>query len=348
MLNNMKIKRKYIGLALAAVLLGACKNEEIAFPDFDYKSVYFANQYLVRTVVLGEDLLVDNSLDNQHKVEIKATVGGVYENKEDVKIDVAVDESLLNGVFFSNGGSKILAMPSNYYQLASNQITIPSGNILGGVEVQLTDAFFADPLALTRNYVIPLVMTKVAGADSILQGSAAVANPSRLNAANWVARPKDYVFYAIKYVNPWHGNYLRRGVDVITQADGSVVSAVRHTPYEEKNQLVSISTASMKSANLPLTIKNSSGGNVAYTVVLNFADDGSCAVAGNSTDFDISGSGKFVSKGEKNSIGGGDRSAIYLDYTVNFKKLNVKYATKDTLIVRDRGVKAEYFDVQLK
>ncbi|RLJ79574.1 DUF5627 domain-containing protein [Pedobacter alluvionis] len=341
----MKINHICMGLAAAIGLLSSCKNEDLVFPDYTYKAVYFANQYPLRTVVLGEDLLIDNTLDNEHKVSIKATVGGVNENKEKVTIGVKVDESLLDGLNFTNGGGKILALPSAYYKLGSSQISIEAGSILGGVDVQLTDAFFADPKSLSRNYVIPLVMTSVTGADSILKGIPAVTSPSRVVAANWITRPKDYVLYAVKYVNPWQGNYLRKGVDQITQSNGAVSTVARRTENVEGNQVVSISTTSLKVATLPLTIKNSTGNNVNFSLVLNFADGNNCTVTANSNDFDISGTGKFVSKGEKNSIGGTDRSAIYLDYTVNFKNLNVKYATKDTLIVRDRGIKAEYFDV---
>ncbi|WP_457129480.1 DUF5627 domain-containing protein [Mucilaginibacter sp. HD30] len=145
------------------------------------------------------------------------------------------------------------------------------------------------------------------------------------------------------------GDYLRKGVDQITPVTGAPSTAVRHTPSVENNQAVNITTASLKTANLPLSIKNSAGTTVPFTLVLTFADNGTCTVTGNNpASFDITGTGKFVSKGEKNSIGGTDRSAIYLDYTVNFKSLNVSYATKDTLIVRDRGLKAEYFDVVIK
>ena len=50
--------------------------------------------------------------------------------------------------------------------------------------------------------------------------------------------------------------------------------------------------------------------------------------------------------GEKQSIGGLDRNALYLDYQVKFKELNRTYITTDTLVVRDRGVKPEYFSVK--
>jgi hypothetical protein len=341
----MKINRFYTVLAVAAGLLASCKNGDAPFPDYTYSTVYFASQYPVRTVVLGEDLIVDNTLDKQHKVSIKATMGGTYENKKDVVIDFKVDETLLNNLYFSGGSTKVAAMPTQYYQLASNRITIPSGSVIGGVDVQLTDAFFADPKALTRNYVIPLVMTNVSGADSILKGKSSVANPSRVVASNWATIPKDYVLYAVKYINPWHANYLRRGSDQITQTNGTVTTAVRRAQYVENDQVVSITTSSLKTANLPITIKNNAGTNVPVTLVLNFADNGTCTVIGSTNDFDIAGTGKFVSNGEKNSLGGTDRSAIYLDYTINYKVQNIKYATKDTLVVRDRGIKAEYFEV---
>jgi len=345
MIKRMKINTIFLLTALAIGTLTSCKNEKNEFPDFKKKSVYFASQYPLRTVVLGEDLLVDNTMDNKKMVSIKATLGGGYDNNQDVVIDVVRDETLLNGLKFNNGGAQILALPDSYYRLLSNQIRINAGAILGGVDVQLTDAFFADPKSLSRNYVIPLVMTKVTGADSILKGIPVVSNPSRVNPLHWATRPKDYILYAVKFVNPWHGNYLRKGIDQITQANGSMSSTLRHTPYVENNELVSMTTSSLKTATLPLTIKNSSGTTVPFTVLLSFADDNTCTLTSNTANVELAGAGKFVSNGEKNSIGGSNRSAIYLDYTVNFKNLNVKYATKDTLIVRDRGIKAEYFDV---
>src|SRR5690606_1639696 len=111
----MKRYKIFIGLAAAlAIITGCTKNSDIDHPDFDYQSVYFAYQYPVRTVVLGEDLNIDNSLDNEHKVEIKATIGGTRKNKNNVIINVNTDNSLLNDLYFSTGG-KIQPMPSNYY-----------------------------------------------------------------------------------------------------------------------------------------------------------------------------------------------------------------------------------------
>lgn len=341
----MKIKNIYIGLACAVALLTSCDNQDKDFPDFDYQTVYFANPYYVRTLELGEDPNVDTSIDNEHKIKIMAYMGGVYSNNKNRTIDFKVDESLCQNLYFADGGP-VVPMPANYYQLAGNQIVIPSGNTMGGVEVQLTDAFFEDPASLDNTYAIPLLMTDVQGADSILQGRKQmdVAVPDRCVDAHWIVKPQDFVFCVVKYVNPWHAYYLRRGVDQITGASGTTTS-VRHQTYVEKDEEVHISTNSLTQSTLPLTIKDSQGKDVYFDLHLSFAADGTCTVSGSDAAYEASGTGKFVSKGEKNSIGGKDRDALYLEYNVDFKNLNVQYATKDTLVVKNRGIVPEYFTV---
>jgi hypothetical protein len=355
-MSKKNINKIWGGLAVIAGMLTSCQSGDVTFPDYDYQTVYFASQYPVRTVELGEETFVDNTIDNLHKIEIKATTGGVYDNKKDIVIDFKVDESLCNNLYFIKSGvigGRILPMPSSYYQLASNKITIPQGEIQGGVEVQLTDAFFADPASLQNTYAIPLVMNSAQGADSILRGQPSVSNPDRCIDANWTIVPRDFVLYCVKYVNPWHGNYLRRGIDKITNlSTGVTQDTIRRAInkadgkwHVENDELVSISTNSLTKSTLSLTTKDSGGKNVYYDLLLTFAEDETCTVGGNTSSYDISGTGKFVKKGEKNSIGGSDRNALYLDYKVNFKNLGLQYATKDTLVVRDRGVAPEYYTV---
>lgn len=56
-----------------------------------------------------------------------------------------------------------------------------------------------------------------------------------------------------------------------------------------------------------------------------------------------------MKKGEKNSLGGKDRDAIYLDYTVDFKTKNMQYATKDTLVLSTRGVQGGMaFEIEMR
>ncbi|MCW3785830.1 DUF5627 domain-containing protein [Plebeiibacterium sediminum] len=338
----MKIHKILLAVFIAGVLF-SCDNEDVSYPDFDYTTVYFANQSPIRTLELGEDPQVDNTIDNERKVKITATMGGVYANSKDRTINIVVDETLCEGLSYTSGSSELVAMPSSYYNLASNQITIKAGEILGGVEVQLTPDFFADPLALDQHYVIPLVMTDVANADSILSGKPLVENPDRFIAADWELAPKDYVLYGIKYVNQYHANYLRRGEDVISDGVSSVTD-IRREEYVERDELVSVSTLSLTECSLPVSIKEDDNETTRANIelLLAFDDNNNCTVSSNSSSYTVSGTGKFVTDGEKNSMGGYDRDALYLDYTVELTDLGYTYATKDTLVCRNRGVAPEY------
>lgn len=340
------MKNNTIVLALFLVgLLFSCENNEITYPDFDYTTVYFANQFPLRTLELGKDLQVDNSLDNEHKVRINATMGGVYSNSQDRIIDFEIDETLCDGIQFDNGAD-LEPLPANYYNIESNQIVIKSGEILGGVEVEFTDSFFQDPLSLTQHYVIPVLMTSVKSADSILSGNPSVDNPNRVISSDWVTPPKDYVLYGIKYVNPWHANYLRRGEDQIS--DGSTtITDIRSAEYVENDELVKITTTGFKECVLPITIYEDDNLTTRANIelILTFDDNNNCTISSNASSYTITGTGEFVSNGEKNSFGGVDRDALYLDYTVELTDLGYSYTTKDILVTRDRGIAPEYFSV---
>lgn len=347
----MKNKLIYLGLTSLMLSLNACKSSDNEFPDFDYQTVYFANQYALRTVELGEEEYADNSMDNEHQIEIKAAWGGGYTNRKNVIIDYVVDESLCDNLYFkdeTNSEIPVTPMPSEYYTLLSDQINIPQGSVLGGVRVQLTDAFFADEKSLSNNYVIPLKMIDVQGADSILQGKAAVGNPVLTNSGHWSVQPKNFILYAVKYVNPQHGEYLRRGKDVVV-INGVSSETVRHEEYVENDERVYVSTLSLSDNILSLSTKDQSGELFDYKLRLSFKEDGTCTIAGITDDIEVSGTGKYVKDGEKNSLGGKERNAIYLDYTVDFKNKNMQYATKDTLVLSTRGVQgATTFDVVIK
>lgn len=310
-------------LLIPTILLfvfASCHNKEVDFPDYKYQTVYFAYQYPVRTLTFGEDV-VNTDLDNQGKCRIMASTGGVYFSKHDVNIGIAVDNSLLgNGLLFGAGGDDVVAMPNNYFSLAADHIVIPEGGLTGGVDVQLTDAFFNDPKAIKKTYVIPLRMTSKANADSIL--------------AN-----KDFILYAVKYINPWHGYYLRRGKDVITGSVNQTV--VRHKLYVEQDEVNKLNTRSMKDLEFPVVFKDKNGVNVNCTLLLHFDTNGNCTVAAAGGGFTATGSGKFVKRGEKNSWGSKDRDALYLNYAVTLPDMQV--SSTDTLVMRDRSVAMETF-----
>ena len=64
----MKLKKYIYGVALGALSLSfaSCYNADKDFPDFEGgTTAYFAYQYPVRTLVLGNDIY-DNTIDNAH------------------------------------------------------------------------------------------------------------------------------------------------------------------------------------------------------------------------------------------------------------------------------------------
>ncbi|MBN2818523.1 MAG: DUF1735 domain-containing protein [Bacteroidales bacterium] len=327
-----------------AILFNACENQDVEFPDFDYSTVYFAYQYPVRTIVLGEDI-IDNTLDNEHKCMIYATMGGVYSNNKSIGIDITIDNTLCNNLYFdADFVLPVQSMPANYYSLAANRIILDK-TLFDGVEVQLSDAFFADPNSLNNTYVIPLRMTSVVNADSILSGVPKFDGAVRGNSTDWDVLPKDYVLYCVKFINSYQANYLRRGRDVISEGENST-TVVRHAAYVEDDEVVEMHTASLNSVEYPVTVVNASNTNQTCTLLLSFDGQNNCTVSSRSEGFNVSGTGSFVKNGDKNSWGNQDRNVIYLDYTINMGSKT--YATQDTLVVRDRGVSMETFSPSYK
>ncbi len=250
----MKLRNIFRVLSAGVVLAGlaSCHNQEKIFPDYEGGiSAYFAYQLPVRTIVLGESETFDTSLDNQHKCIIYGTIGGSYKGK-DVIVAIDVDNSLAENVYFPDG-TPVKAMPENYYTLSTDKLDY-AGTHMGGVEVTLTDAFFADPDAIKNTYVIPVVMTDIIkGADQIKIGTPLIEGetPIRTNAALWNVQPMDYTLYGIKYVNPWDGSWLRRGVDVITGQDAGTI--VRHKQYVENDDVVYLTTESLDAVTIPVS-----------------------------------------------------------------------------------------------
>lgn len=331
-------------LAVSAVFVtSSCENGDKEFGDYDYQTVYFANQTPLRTITLGDDVY-PTELDNAHDIEVYAALGGVEKNKSDRNLTVAVDESLVAGKTFEDG-RPVLALPSNYYKLESNQITIPSGKVMGCVKVHLEDAFFNDPKAASLNYVLPLKI--VTAGDSILE-------------------KKNYVLYGIKYKNPYTGCWLRHGTDV--NNDNGVSTTVTDEPAAvEKYSLRYLSTKSLTQCVYPITAtvsrkyadgekKDVLTGNVIFTI----DDEGNCTVTseGNGADFEFtaSGTGKWTHEGAKKAWNDKDRDLLDLDYTVTFKyayntvdnteQRTYTITSKESLIMRDRQSKFETFNVK--
>lgn len=339
------MKKFFVTALVFSALIMGC-NKEWSFPDYKYSTVYFAYQSPVRTLVLGEDIY-DNTLDNQHKCVIMATMGGVYENNKDVVLNVAVDKSLAARLKFETAtGDTVLVMPDNYYTLpgSKNSIIIPAGKFLGGLEVQLTDAFFQDPLSIKRTYVIPVKIQSVQNADSILRGRSDRTSPDPRKPGDWVVAPKDFILYAVKYINPYHGFYLRRGVDIVTGTGGNTsldTNVVYRAQYVEKDEVCSVVTTALDEVSVSLNAKNKGNVNMPFTMLVKFDNQGKCTIKNpSSASYTITGTGEFVKKGDM--WGNLQRDVLHLKYQISFG--TTTHSLTDTIVVRDRGVKMETFN----
>ena len=366
----MKLKNYIYGIALGAFSLtfASCYNADHEFPDYEEgTTAYFAYQYPVRTLVLGNDIY-DNALDNEHKCRIWSTMGGAYGGR-DASVDIVVDESLCDNLYFTdeggNAAAPVLPLPKNYYSLLSNSIPY-NGDVRDYVEVQFTDAFFNDEKAIENTYVIPLLMTNVKGIDHILTGTPREGlSPSRTNTEDWEVLAKDYVLYCVKYMNPWQGKYIRRGVDKVTEKgvtttvvrkDFSLINSDQEhytsNPVNQNDEVCGINTKNMTQAIFPVSFKTS-GASISCNLILTFSGN-TCSISTDDENVTATGSGEFINKGTErpeykdyqwgsNNGEPVQRDILRLAYDVNFKGSDITVSTNDTLVVQTRESNKKVF-----
>ena len=359
-------------VSLSSCLLTSCYNADKDFPDYEGgTTAYFAYQNPVRTLVLGNDIY-DNTLDNEHKCRIWATMGGAYGGRDAV-VTFVVAESLCDSLYFTDEGGNpdepVRPMPTEYYRLASN--TIPyNGDARGYVEVQFTDKFFDDEKAIANTYVIPLWMKEVTGIDHILSGTPREGlSPSPTNTEDWEVLAKDYVLYCVKYMNPWQGKYIRRGIDLVTEKGvltkverkdttlvNSDVEHYKENPVNQNDEICEIKTKNMTQAIFPVHFRTS-GASISCNLILTF-NGNQCTISTADEGVTASGSGEFITKGTERpeykdyqwGSNNGElvqRDILRLSYDVNFTNSDIQVSTNDTLVVQTReSNKREFFSAK--
>ena len=314
-----------LGLLVAGALFTSCKNDDADFPDFeDGTTVYFAYQYPVRTIVLGDDEY-DTTLDKAHKCQIQATFGGSY-NGSNGSVQVAVDPSLVDYLTFEDG-TPVKAMPDNYYTLSTQTLSF-NGTFNGKTEVQLTDAFFNDPEAVKNTYVIPLVMTTQSGFGRILSGTLREDGTLvRTDESQWEEKPMDYVLYCVKYQNKYAGYWLTNGNTSIDNI--------------EKAQTVQMKTRSLNQSVYTVSYQDGDAMRTA-DLLLTFDGNDNCTISSLTEGVTATGSGTWTDDGAKQSWGNKDRDLMELNYTVDFGG-GLTLAKHEKLVWQRSGVKLEEF-----
>jgi len=335
------MKIKYLIICAIAFSLMACENQENEFEDFGSSSVYFPFQTPVRTLIQGKYDLGLNENDNNGRFEIGVIMSGVYNNTKDrrVHFEVApglIDVNQLDGVNSLN----VQVLPPAYYTIEqSSPVTIPSGSTKGRIPVQLSDAFFDDPLSFVAekdsvNYVLPLRITDYEELDSLLSGVPVdgVISPIKIKEEDWQTQPKDYTLFGIKYMNKYQGIYLRRGEDQASGSNESVTvfengnptetvaedidgSTVYRSEFVVGDELLPVATAGRNEVTTTIDVRRpGSATNNKLSLLLTFNDNEDITVtnADPASTVAVTGSGKFVEDGDE--WGGKTRDVIYLDF----------------------------------
>lgn len=347
----MKYLNKFVALYLLLAGITSCHNQDAEFDIFNETGCYFPYQYPARTIILGEYDLGFNDNDNNHCFEIGVSLTGLKENDKNRKVFFEVDNSLMANV------KNVKVLPEKYYEIETESpVIIPKGDFKGRIKVQLKDDFFDDPQAIadlyTVNYALPMVITGVENIDSYLTGTPAegVNTPNRLKSEDWSVAPKDYVLYGIKYINKYHGKYLRRGIDKRSVYDDETSSYKYHSSvvyraaYVERDEVTMVSSSAINKVTLSNAIRRAaeqSPGDVQLELVFN--DDENCIVMDKENN--QIGTGKFVDNGDM--WGGKERDVIYLEYSYIDDVNNEKHEVNDTLVIRDRAVVFEQFKIEL-
>lgn len=337
----MKVKLKLIFIVALIFSVIACENQDNDFDDFGSTSVYFPFQTPVRTLIQGKYDLGFNENDNNGRFEIGVVMSGVYNNDKDRRVHFELAPELIDAAALGVDTVNVKILPPSYYTIEQESpVTIPSGSINGRIPVQLSDAFFDDPLSFAEfeevHYVIPLRITDYEELDSLLTGVPLVDNPIKIRNEDWDPLPKDYTLFGIKFMNKYEGIYLRRGEDrIVGESINEVIRAVGGVSTGEvlESNNVTIDTATVYRADFvvrdELTKLETTGKNSAlYTnnvrraglpsddnisVILTFDDNNNITITDVEGDnFIVTGSGQFVEDGDE--WGGEPRDVIYLQY----------------------------------
>jgi hypothetical protein len=340
--------KKLISILAVLATFMACNQENI-FPDNEYLNpdgtptgkhygVYFGEQFPVRTLVLGHERF--ENPDNDSIFHIGVSIGGMYTNTRDWKVDYVFDKTLADSVIMG-ATDTVKVLPDAYYTIdPKGSVTIPSGSFNGLIGIKLTKKFFADPKAITKKYIVPLRITGT-DADTILSGKVKNGiNYDIRRSGDFDVVPKNFVLFAIKFINPYHGIYFHRGAVTYPDA-GATKTLVYRDKYLERNQARTLTTSKQYGVVLD-GIANNKGGS--FKMNLDFNGENIAITPATGATYAVSGTGKFLTETHQNAekIAGIKYPTMYLQYSYTDK--GITYNAKDTLVMRERGIKYEVVD----
>ncbi|WP_299130788.1 DUF5627 domain-containing protein [uncultured Winogradskyella sp.] len=333
----MKIKLKLVVIVAMVFSVIACENQENDFDDFGSTSVYFPFQTPIRTLIQGKYDLGFNDNDNNGRFEIGVIMSGVFNNEIDRRVHFELAPDLIDAAALGVDTVNVRILPASYYTIEQESpVTIPSGSIDGRIPVQLTDAFFDDPLSFAEfedvHYVIPLRITDFEALDTLLAGVPLVDNPIKIRDEDWDPLPKDYTLFGIKFINKYDGIYLRRGEDAAVGFNESVTVFANGNPTETvseniegstiyraefvvQDELIPLTTSGRSETTTTIDVRRPGlAADVQLSLRLTFNDNDQITVsnADPNSNIIVTGTGTFVEDGDE--WGGESRDVIYLDF----------------------------------
>src|SRR6056297_1477007 len=96
-INRDKMKKIFFILSIL-VLVSSCNNRPVDFDDFEFQGVYFPYQTPVRTLILGDEVIGDNTIDIEHAFSIGVSIGGMYNNDMDREVAVELAPDLAENI----------------------------------------------------------------------------------------------------------------------------------------------------------------------------------------------------------------------------------------------------------
>jgi hypothetical protein len=194
--------------------------------------------------------------------------------------------------------------------------------------------------------VIPLRITEAFNVDSILTGLPVEENPVKTNNTHWDvdAQPHDFTLFMVKFINPYHGQYLIRGVDFLLDSTGARAdTAIYRDKYIERNKIVKLKTGSLTSI-----VTNHTGQRISddgkYALLLDIDNSGYVEVSSMpNASYTANGSGKFLTRDESQEAWGGEtRKTFYLHY--NYLNGTENHEVYDTVVFLHTGTQLEWFN----
>lgn len=193
--------------------------------DYDYSAVYFAYQNQLRTLVAKDQMSFDFGV----------YLSGRRENTKDEWAKYRIEPELLDDKEYV-GDKMFKLLPEDCYSLSSPGVfNIRKGSFLGTSKIIFDiDKFTSLPNATDVTYALPVRVYETS-VDSILVGKFS-------EEGSIIIAPKDYAIIAVKYINPYHGNYYVKGTRYKLVGGEYVVDEVYSRDDLSKNKVIQVST----------------------------------------------------------------------------------------------------------